>query len=457
MKKPEQPTVQRVALYIRVSHQEQLIKGLSLEAQQEDLEEYARSRGWIIQGVYIDAAKTARKSILKRESFQRMLEAVKRDEVDLILFTRLDRWFRSVADYYKVMEVLDAHNCGWLTTQEEYDTTTASGKLLINLKLSIAQNEADLCAERIAAVFDSKIKHGTVVSGKIPFGYRIGEDRRLEVVPEKAEIVLDAFEHYKSSVSVRGTAKYIYQTHGVNWSFVSCRDILKQTRYIGCYESRGRLNENFCPPIVPRDLFDDVQRLLANNTKSNPTGRIFLFTSLLVCAECGHRLSGSTPVSGYVYYRCPEHYSPKACPHKKQLREDVVEEWLFSFLGDELEKQRLEWEAKEVQRKRAAASSNRAAIKRKLDRLTDLYVNEAIDMEKYRRDYERYTAQLAEQPAPIQQESRPDFERLAQILSQDYRSIYDAMTREEKRTLWHSVIKELHINRDLEVVRIVFL
>ncbi len=65
MKKPEQPAVKRAALYIRVSHQEQLIKGLSLEAQQEDLEEYARSRGWIIQGVYIDAAKTARKSICK--------------------------------------------------------------------------------------------------------------------------------------------------------------------------------------------------------------------------------------------------------------------------------------------------------------------------------------------------------------------------------------------------------
>ena len=67
-------------LYIRVSGQEQAIKGLSLEAQQEDLEEYARERGWVIVGVYIDAAKTARKRLGKRTNFLRMLEDVKQDK-----------------------------------------------------------------------------------------------------------------------------------------------------------------------------------------------------------------------------------------------------------------------------------------------------------------------------------------------------------------------------------------
>ncbi len=102
----------RVDLYIRVSGQEQDIKGLSPEAQQEDLEEYVRERGRVTAGVYIDAAKAARKRLGKRTNFLRMLEDVKQDKVDLILFTRLDRWFRSVADYYKVMEILDAYSCG---------------------------------------------------------------------------------------------------------------------------------------------------------------------------------------------------------------------------------------------------------------------------------------------------------------------------------------------------------
>lgn len=456
MGKNETATPLRVDLYIRVSGQEQAIKGLSLEAQQENLEEYARERGWVIVGTYIDAAKTARKRLGKRTNFLRMLEDVKQDKVDLILFTRLDRWFRSVADYYKVMEILDAHNCGWLTTQEQYDTTTAGGRLYINLRLSIAQNEADLCGERIGVVLDSKVKHGTVVSGKIPFGYRINEEKRLEIVPQDAAIILDAFEHYRSSVSVRATAAYIQRTYGLNWDNIRCRRNLCQTLYIGHYESNGRVNPNFCPPIVPRDLYDDVQKLLSNNTKANPTGRVFLFTSLLICAECGHRLAGLQ--TGYgPYYRCPQHYSRRTCGHKKQIRETAVEEWLFTFLGDELEKQRLEWEVKEARRKQAAASVDRAAIRRKLSRLKELYVNEMIDLEEYRRDYELYTTQLAERTAPSAEEERPNFEAIEAILETGFRKIYDGLEREEKRTLWRSVIKEIHVDKERQITRISFL
>lgn len=446
----------RVALYVRVSGQEQAIKGLSLEAQQESLEEYARERGWVIVGVYIDAAKTARKSLGKRTNFLRMLESVKQDNVDLILFTRLDRWFRSVADYYKVMEILDAHNCGWLTTQEQYDTTTAGGRLYINLRLSIAQNEADLCGERIGVVLDSKVKHGTVVSGKIPFGYRINEEKRLEVVPENAAIILDPFEHYRSTVSVRATAAYIQRTYGLNWDNVRCRRNLVQTLYIGHYESNGRVNPNFCPPIVPRDLYDDVQKLLSNNTKANPTGRVFLFTSLLICAECGHRLAGLQ--TGYgPYYRCPQHYSRRTCDHKKQIRETTIEEWLFTFLGDELKKQRLEWDIKEARRRQTAAAIDRAAIRRKLSRLKELYVNEMIDLEEYRWDYELYTAQLAERTAPSAEEERPNFEAVEAILASGFRKIYDGLEREEKRTLWRSVIKEIRVDKERQITGISFL
>ena len=192
-KEPGAGSLVRAALYIRVSGEEQKIKGLSLEAQQERLEAYARERGWVIAGVYIDAAKTARKNMHKRAEFQRMIEAVKRDEVDVLLFCRLDRWFRSVADYYKVMEILEAHNCNWVTSDEEYNTSTANGRLYINVKLSIAQNEADIDGERIDVVFDSKIAHGTVVSGSCPFGYRVNDEKRLEIIQEQADIVQDAF------------------------------------------------------------------------------------------------------------------------------------------------------------------------------------------------------------------------------------------------------------------------
>ena len=446
----------RVALYVRVSGQEQAIKGLSLEAQQEDLQEYCREHGWIVAGLYIDAAKTARKRLGKRTNFLRMLEDVKRDKVDLILFTRLDRWFRSVADYYKVMEVLEAHGCGWKTTQEQYDTSTAGGRLYINLRLSIAQNEADLCGERIGVVFDSKIKHGTAVSGRCPFGYRLNEEKRLEIVPDRAAIIQDAFHHYKATVSQQGTIRYIRETYGLNWTDANFRRTLHNRLYTGYYERNGRVNAEFCPPIISQELFGAVQKLLSNNAKSNPTGRVYLFTSILVCSECGHKLAGHQTGGKYYYYRCNQHFRLGLCVHNREIREEAVESWLFENLGRVFQECRAEWEVKEAQRKQSAATVDRSAIRRKLSRLKDLYLNEVIDLEDYKRDYGSLTALLEKCPSPPSA-PRPNFEAVEAFLAQDFRQIYDSLEREEKRALWHSIIKEIRMDNDRQVTGLSFL
>ncbi len=444
----------RVALYIRVSGEEQKIKGLSLEAQQERLEAYAREKGWIVAGIYVDAAKTARKNMHKRLEFQKMIESVKRDEVDLLLFCRLDRWFRSVADYYKVMEILQAHGCDWKTTDEEYDTTSANGRLYINVKLSIAQNEADICGERIDVVFDSKIAHGTVISGSCPFGYKVNSEKRLEIVPGEASIVKDAFIYYENTVSQLGTIKHIRETYGVNWCQATFRRMLSETLYTGIYDRGGRRNENFCPAIISREQFDKVQSLLKRNARSAPSGKIYLFTSLLKCAECSHNMAG-VYTNGIYYYRCNQHFQRGRCVHKKEMREDVVEKWIFENLETELNRIRLDWEVKAAKRKKATLRTNKAAIKRKLTKLKELYVNELIDMEEYRKDFEIYTAALNQLPEPVA-DSPPDFSAIERLLESDFKNIYDSMTREEKRALWRSVISEIHIDRENNITGISF-
>lgn len=455
-KEPSEGPV-RVALYIRVSGEEQKIKGLSLEAQRERLEAYAREKGWIVTGIYIDAAKTARKNMHKRSEFQKMIESVKRDEVDLLLFCRLDRWFRSVADYYKVMEILQAHGCDWKTTDEEYDTTSANGRLYINVKLSIAQNEADICGERIDVVFDSKIAHGTVISGSSPFGYKVNSEKRLEVVPEEAAIVQDAFDHFEDTVSQRGTVKYIRETYGVNWCDATFRRMLSETLYTGIYDRGGRRNENFCPAIISREQFDKVQTLLKRNSRSSPSGRVYLFTSLLKCAECSHKMVGHLAYKerGLCYYRCNQHFQRGRCSHKKEAREDVIEKWLFENLDAELARARLEWETKAAERKKAALNTDKAVLKRKLTKLKELYVNELIDIEEYKKDYDIYTAALRQLPEPAA-ESPPDFEAVEQLLDSKFMSIYDSLSREEKRALWRSVISEIRIDSDNNITGISF-
>ncbi len=450
------PPLTRVALYIRVSGEEQKIKGLSLEAQQERLEEYARERSWLITGIYIDAAKTARKNMHKRTEFQKMIESVKRNEVDLLLFCRLDRWFRSVADYYKVMEILQAHDCDWKTIDEEYDTTSANGRLYINVKLSIAQNEADICGERIDIVFDSKIAHGTVVSGSCPFGYRVNEEKRLEVVPEESGIVQDAFNRFESTVSKRGTVKYIRETYGVNWCEATFRRMLSETLYTGIYDRSNRRNENFCPAIISKEQFNKIQSLLKKNARFAPSGRVYIFTSILKCAECNHNMVGRIAGRNQVYYyRCNQHFQRALCSHKSEAREDAIEKWLFDNLESELNRARFEWKVKAAEKKKVTPRTDKATLKRKLSKLKELYVNELIDIEEYKKDYSIYTAALQQFSEPAA-EVPPDFSSVEKLLQSDYKNIYNTLTREEKRTLWRSVISEIRIDRENNITGISF-
>ena len=167
----------RVAAYPRVSTEEQRRRGLSIDAQIEALQAWADERHLKIVGFYNDAGNSARKSYNKRPAMVRLLDDVKAGKIDLIIFTKLDRWFRNIAEYYKVQEILDAHHVQWKTVFEDYDTTTASGRLKINIMLSVAQDEADRDSERIKDVLDSKRGRLEPVTGHLPPGYIIKDKK----------------------------------------------------------------------------------------------------------------------------------------------------------------------------------------------------------------------------------------------------------------------------------------
>ncbi len=466
--------------------------------------QYVREQGWTVAGIYVDAAKTARKRIYKRVEFLRMLEDVKEGKIDRILCTRLDRWFRNVGDYYKVMEVLEKNHCDWSCTQEQYDTSTAGGRLYINMKLSIAQNEADQTGERINVVFDSKIQNGTVVSGSVPFWLRINEEKRLEIIPEKAAILKDAFDHYESTVTQRGTITYIRNKYGLNWCDATFRRMLKDKLVMGVYDKNGRYNPSFCPPVISEKQFNHVQELMKRNGKSSPSGRIYLFTSLLVCAECQHNLVGYVGGSGcgyynyrcnqhfhrgrcshnrslgekkiekwllnnlaseiekckiagcgYYNYRCNQHFHRGRCSHNRSLGEKKIEKWLLNNLASEIEKCKIAYSVNAAAKERSSRQTEKAALKNKLTKLKELYVNDLIDLEDYKKDYEIYSAALASIPDE-QQEKAPDFSLVEHMIQNGFKEIYEGLSREEKRTFWRSIIKKIEINNDGEITSIFF-
>ena len=207
------PPVRRAALYIRVSTEEQAKQGYSIPAQREDLEGYARRNGLAVAGVFVDEGKSARKRYTSRPAFMQMLEMVKAGEIDVILFIKLDRWFRSIADYYEVQKILDAHNVAWKTTQEDYDTETTNGRMYINIRLTIAQDEADRTSDRIKFVFENKVAHGEAIFGCTPLGLKV-EDKHIVPDPETAPIVRELFRHYEAHRSISRAVREVGDQFG---------------------------------------------------------------------------------------------------------------------------------------------------------------------------------------------------------------------------------------------------
>ena len=154
----------KIGIYTRVSTEEQAVHGVSLIAQENALMEYAKNQNYKVVDVYSDEGLSA--TTLDRPGLQRLLEDVRQGRIDLILITKLDRLSRGVANYYKIADVLESNNCGWKTILEDYDSTTASGRLHINIMLSVAENEAAVTRERINFVFKDKLSKGEIISGK---------------------------------------------------------------------------------------------------------------------------------------------------------------------------------------------------------------------------------------------------------------------------------------------------
>ena len=133
----------KAALYIRVSSETQVREGDSLGAQEESLRKFANAHHMQIVGVYADEGKTARKELHKRAAMKTLLSDLGQKGIEVILFIKMDRWSRNIKDYYKVQDVLDAHHVEWSCTEEDYDTKTTNGRLNLNIRLSVAQNESD--------------------------------------------------------------------------------------------------------------------------------------------------------------------------------------------------------------------------------------------------------------------------------------------------------------------------
>lgn len=422
-------------LYVRVSTEEQVKYGFSLDAQEEDLKNYCKFHNYSIAGIYKDEGISA-STIKKRKEFMRMLEEVKPGEI--ILFTKLDRFSRNLLDANLVIKDLEKKNVSIKAIQEDdIDTTTADGKFMFNIRLSIAEREREKTGERIRDVFKYKVAKGEVITGSLPIGYKI-ENKKVVIDPDTKDIAIDIFNTFLKKQSLRATVFYIKEKYNYTTTAVSLKKTLHNSLYIGQY----RHNSTYCSPIIPKEQFERIQGILKSHSiKKSPANNIYLFSGLLIDTNCGSKMAGCRGRT-YPYYRCTKYRINKTCRCNKTINESYLEKVLlnqFEFDFDKYDKmliKKYNTKTKKV---------NIPKIKQELERLNILFQKGRITEEYYDKEYLRLEKELNTPiPKPVK-------------LPTDWRTVYNSLSKEGKRTFWRSFIDRIEIDPFTKEFKIIFL
>lgn len=426
----------KVFLYERVSSEEQVKHGYSLGAQHEALVEFCKKHNHIIVGEYRDEGISARKPYTKRPAMLELLRDVEIIRPDMILFTKLDRWFRNIREYYKVQDILDKYKVDWKAINEEYDTSTASGRLYVNIKLSIAQDEADRTGERIKDVHAQRVAQGYWLGGRTPFGYTLTEDNRL-VFDDNIHIMREAIDYYCMHQALKPTVRYINEKYGTNFTYARLQWAFKQPTLKGEY--RGNLN--FCEPLITPEEYDRLQELMNKNIKYN-TKRIYLFTGMIKCPHCGRNLSGIA--SGETnhrikYYRC-RYYWDSLCDWKVHIREARLEEWMLENIEEDF---RINVTMKPKQK-----TENPQKYRDRIKRLNDMYLLGNIDESEYKEK----TSELQKKIADIQKQ-KPVKEIQ---FTENWKETYLQLDLEHRRAFWRNLVQSIQVDDKGQPVQIIY-
>lgn len=169
--------------YIRVSTEEQTESGLSLAHQRAKIEAYSLAMDLDLVAVVEDAGKSAKN--MNRPGLIQALEMIRRKEADSLIILKLDRLTRSVKDLGTLVETFEKTGAALISVQDSINTTTAAGRLVLNVLGSVAQWEREAIGERTAAAMRVKQERGELV-GRVPFGFDLEADGKT-LTPNQAE------------------------------------------------------------------------------------------------------------------------------------------------------------------------------------------------------------------------------------------------------------------------------
>ena len=452
-----------VACYCRVSSEEQAKFGFSIQAQKDALEKYCKENNYKYE-FYIDEGISA-SSMKKRKALNDMLSKV--NAFDMVLFTKLDRLSRNVLDANNINKLLIDNKCTMKAIDEDdIDTSTADGTFIFNLKVSLAQREIGKTSERIKFVFQNKRENGEVTSGTKKYGYDI-VDKKFEINHSEAQNIVNLYEYFiKVNGSVLETYKY-FINHFPGKGRDALYNYLRETAYIGKYKlyRKDIYIDNYIPRIMSDDLFYAVQNLFKKREKiSSRTSNLSLFSGLVFCNLCNGRMckkQDNRSKTKLIRYCCDNASRRKVgsmeykCDNHKLIREEYIEKYLLDNIIN-LAKKHISINSVISTKPIKDISKEIKQIENKILKLKDLYLDDLIDKNTYKADYEKLNKKLNELKNNTIISEKKDFSELQKLIKLDIPKIYFLLSDEEKRTFWINIIDKIYIENG-EIKEVTFL
>ena len=271
----------RCAIYTRKSSEEGLEQEFnSLHAQREACVSYIASQkheGWVLLSDHYDDGGISG-GTLERAGLQKLLCDVDEGLVDQIVVYKIDRLTRSLADFAKLVDRLDAADASFVSVTQSFNTATSMGRLTLNVLLSFAQFEREVTAERIRDKIAASKKKGLWMGGNVPLGYE-PDGRTLRIVDDEARTVRTLFDLYLELGSIKTVKQQAdrmgLRTKARSGEGAKCQAageaplerghlyyILTNPIYAGRIRHRSQIYDGQHPAIIDPAVFDDVQQRL---------------------------------------------------------------------------------------------------------------------------------------------------------------------------------------------------
>lgn len=501
-----------IAIYCRVSTDEQAEFGYSIDEQKRLLEEWCKANDYIIYKCYSDRGISG-KNIKDRPALKELLSDAKEGKFDMVISWKINRVSRKLEDVLKIVSLLEKNNITFKSYSEPFETDTPAGRMQFQMMALIGEFERGTIAQNVKMGMIAKAKSGNWCGGRV-LGYDLVPNNspeeekkgknKLEINEKEAEIVRFIFNEYSKGKGYKAITNQInklgYKTKkGNNFSVGSIRDILTNPVYIGeirynvrqNWSEKRRRNINPNPirvkgkheAIIDRELWDKVQLIL--ESKKGKPSRIYdgeyPLTGILRCPKCGAGMvisrTTNTLADGtkkrIAYYCCGnwKNKGTSVC-NSNTIRVDKANEYVFKKIEElvsneamikavvkNINKERKD-KVKPAKRLLGDIDKELEKLDKRKRKIFEAYEDDILTKE----EFQTRKNELNEKIRILEEEKKPLLNTISEQVSEEiqYEFIKDilmnfskilnsSVSREQQKKLLHMIISEITMNESREI------